>query len=161
MTTLALLLAGCASTPLDIKHVVLTAPPSKPSTEFRIDAPEMASREVGRAAWTRNDALGHALAQELRAALADKGKKVDSGSANAVRAKVYLAFGASPVATRDKRRAKAHVEVRLQWVDARGGQVLYTTHTLVPLPATGDPAEAEPLIREVFAASARDFASRL
>ena len=165
MTALALLLTACSSA-TTIKPQVLTPPPSAPRTEFFVEKADVQSRETGTEAWQRNAEYGRLLTEALRAALRDRGKTLSAPPADVVRAKVYLAYGAAPVKTKDNRRAKAHVEVRLQLLDAANGAVLYTTHTVAPveesvLTKLGWGTESDQVIREVLEKAALDFASRL
>ena len=160
-----MLLAACGGG-TTIKPQVLTPPPSSPRSEFFVEKAEVQSREVGSEAWQRNAEYGRVLTEALRGALRDRGKALSAPPADVVRAKVYLAYGAAPVKTKDSRRAKAHVEVRLQLLDATNGAVLYTTHTLAPLSESvltklGWGPEADQVIREVLEKTALDFASRL
>ena len=162
---LATLLTACGGATA-IKPQVLTPPPSSPRSEFFVEKAEVQSREVGSEAWRRNAEYGQVLTEALRAALRDRGKTLSAPPADVVRARVYLAFGAAPVKSKDSRKAKAHVEVRLQLLDRATGAVLYTTHTLAPLSQSvltkfGFGTETDQLIREVLEQAALDFASRL
>ena len=163
-TLLALWLAGCSGGGggIAVKPQVLTPPPSAPRSEFFVEKPEVQSREVGEEAWQRNAGYGAALNEALRGALRERGKTLAPPPADIVRAKVYLAYGAAPVKTRESRRARAHVEVRLQLVDPASGAVLYSTHTLTPLEdALLWGPEVDEVIRDVLRQAALDFASRL
>lgn len=162
---MTLSLAACGGgSGLVVKPQVLTPPPSAPRVEFFVEKAAVQSREVGADAWQRNEEYGRLLGEALRQHLADAGKTLTAPPANVVRAKVYLAYGDTRVRSRDAQRSGAHVEVRLQLLDADGGQVIYTTHTLTPI---GRPAfrwsgpDTDALIREVLDKAAADFVSRL
>jgi hypothetical protein len=159
---MTLVVAACSGPA--IKHQVLTPPPSSPRTQFFLEKPEVQSREVGEAAWQRNAAYGEVLTQALRAALQEAGKTLGGPPAAAIRAQVYVAYGAAPVKAKDSVRSKAHVEVRLQLLD--GGTVRYSTHTQAPIKAApfagwGWGPDSDQIIREVLEKSAQDFVSRL
>jgi hypothetical protein len=162
---MALALTACGGgTGVVVKPQVLTPPPSAPRAEFFVEKTAVQSREVGAEAWERNERYGRLLADTLRKRLADAGKTLTPPPANVVRSKVYLAYGEGPVATRDRRRAKAHVEVRLQLLDAATGQVIYTTHTLTPIarqPFAWNAPDTDAVVREVLDQAAADFVSRL
>jgi len=160
---LTLALAGCGGTDLVVKSQVLTPPPSAPRTAFFVEKPDVQSRETGSEAWQRNAGYGELLARELRAALQDRGKALADPPADLVRSRVYVAFGKAPVKSEDRRRAKAHVEVRLQLVDPARGAVLYSTHTLAPIEDApfGWGPEMDEIVREALRHAAQDFASRL
>ena len=162
---LAMLLTACGGA-TTVKPQVLTPPPSAPRSEFFVEKAEVRSREVGSEAWRRNAEYSRVLTDALRSALRDRGKTLSAPPADRVRARVYLAFGAAPVKSKDSRKAKAHVEVRLQLLDAATRKVLYTTHTLAPLSESvlakfGFGTESDQVIREVLEKTALDFASRL
>lgn len=161
-TVLAAALAACGGD-LPVKPQVLTPPPSAPRTAFFVEKPDVQSREVGSAAWERNAACAELLAEALRHALRERGKTLSPPPADIVRAKVYLAYGAAPVKVKESRRAKAHVEIRLQLIDPATGGVLYSTHTLRPIDRSplGWGREVDDVIREVVQQAAEDFASRL
>lgn len=162
---LTLLVSACASSPA-IKHQVLTPPPSSPRTEFGIEKVDVQSRETGEDAWARNERYGRWLADSLRAALAGHGKTVAVPPADTIRARVYLAYGAAAVKSRDGKRAKPYVEVRLQLVEAGSGVVRYSTHTQAPIPSSalarfGWAPDDDEIIRQVLDKAAQDFVSRL
>jgi len=165
LASMTLALAACGGgTGVVVKPQVLTPPPSSPRSDFFVEKTEVQSREVGSEAWQRNEEYGRVLTETLRAALRDRGKNVTSPPADVVRAKVYLAYGAAPVTTKDSRRSKAHVEVRLQLLDAATGAAIYTTHTLTPItrPTFGwNSPDTDQVIREVLDKAALDFVSRL
>jgi hypothetical protein len=158
-------LIACSSTTA-IKPQVLTPPPSSSRGEFFVEKPAVQSREVGEEAWRRNATYGEVLAAALRSALVARGKTLETPPADIVRASVYVAFGQAPVTVKDQRKQSGHVEVRLQLLDQNSGAVLYSTHTLVPLPDSvltrlGLGEDADAAIREALSLAAQDFASRL
>jgi hypothetical protein len=158
-----LLLGACAGPA--IRHHVLTPPPSAPRTAFVLEAVDVQSREVGEEAWKRNEAYGALLMDALRAALAARGKAEVQPPGDRIRPRVYLAHGDAPVAARGSRRAKAHVEVRLQLLDAQTGAIRYSTHTQAPIAPTSffglGGKTSDEIIREVLQQAAQDFVSRL
>lgn len=162
---LTLLVSACASGPA-IKHQVLTPPPSSPRVEFALDKVDVQSRETGEDAWARNERYGRWLADALRASLAAQGKTMSAPPADTIRARVYLAYGAAAVKSRDRKRAKPHVEVRLQLIEAGSGVVRYSTHTQAPITSSalarfGWAPDDDEIIRQVLEKAAQDFASRL
>jgi hypothetical protein len=166
MTTLALLLTACGSSGVVVKPQILTPPPSSPRSEFFVEKTEIQSRETGSEAWQRNEVYARLVQETLKASLRDRGKAIVPPPGDVVRSRVYLAYGAAPVKTKDRRRAKAHVEIRLQLLDGTSGGVLYTTHTLVPVDQSvlsdmGWGPEADQVIREILEKAALDFTSRL
>ena len=162
---MALALAACGGNAgVVVKPQVLTPPPSAPRAEFFVEKAAVQSREVGAEAWERNEQYGRLLADTLRKHLAAAGKTLTAPPANVVRSKVYLAYGEAPVTTKESQRARAHVEVRLQLLDAATGQVIYTTHTLTPIarqPFAWNAPDTDAVIREVLDKAAADFVSRL
>lgn len=156
-------LAGCGGTGFLARSQVLTPPPSAPRSTFFVEKPDVQSREVGDAAWQRNAGYADLLARELRAALQDRGKTLADPPADRVRSRVYVAFGKAPVKQADRRRTRAHVEIRLQLVDPARGAVLYSTHTLAPIEQGpfGWGPEVDEIVREALRGAAQDFASRL
>lgn len=163
---LTLLLAACGGggSGIVVKPVVLTPAPSSPRADFFVENTDVQSRETGKEAWERNEIYGRLLTETLRAALRDRGKNLTPPPANIVRAKIYLAYGATPVKGKDSKRARPHVEVRLQLLDAASGAAIYTTHTLTPIerPTFGwNSADMDTVIREVLDKTAQDFVSRL
>ena len=163
--TLALAACGGGSS-IVVKPQILTPPPSSPRAEFFVEKTEVQSRETGTDAWERNETYGRLVAETLKSSLREKGKALVPPPGDVVRSRVYLAYGAAPVKTKDQRRSKAHVEVRLQLLDGTSGAVLYTTHTLVPIDqslfsSAGWSPETDQLIREILEKAALDFTSRL
>lgn len=154
-------LLACSSDGPVIEQQVLTPPPSAPRAEFFVAKAEVQSREVGNAAWERNETYGRALAEALRSALRDRGKALASPPADTVRAKVYLAYGPAPVKVKDKKKADGYAEIRLQLHDAASGAVVYTTHTMAQIPRFAGDEESDAIIRAALEKAARDFASRL
>jgi hypothetical protein len=155
------LITACTPPGPAIKHQVMTPPPSAPRAEFFVERPDVRSREVGEEAWRRNEQYAGALYDVLLALLVDRGKAIVAPPATTVRARAYLGYGPGPVRSKESRRAKAHVEVRLQLLDAASGAVVYSTLSQAPLAKGLDESEADAMIREVLEQAARDFVSRL
>jgi hypothetical protein len=161
--TLALAACGGGSG-IVVKPLVITPPPSSPRADFFVEKTDVQSRETGQEVWERNAAYGQLLTETLRAQLREHGKNVTSPPADVVRAKIYLAYGSTRAKAKDSKRAKPHVEVRLQLLDAATGAAIYTTHTLTPIaqPTFGwNSADMDAVIREVLEKAAQDFVSRL
>jgi hypothetical protein len=164
---LTMALAGCGGGELNIRSQVLTPPPSSPRAEFYVEKPEVQSRETGDAVWQQNAEYARLLADKLKSALRDKGKTLTPPPTDLVRSRIYLAYTDVPIKGKPGQGAKAHIEVRLQLVDA-GGVVRYSTHTQAPIQESrtpawlgGNPVTADEIIRATLERAAQDFVSRL
>lgn len=160
-----LLLAACGGgSGVVVKPQVTTPPPSSPRSEFFVETTQVQSREVGPEAWGYNEAYARLMTETLRTRLQDRGKTLTPPPANVVRTRLYIAYGGGPVKGKDAKRAKAHVEVRLQLLDAATGAAIYTTHTLTPINKRAfgwNSPDTHQVIREVLDKAAEDFVSRL